>query len=457
MKSIVATTISVLSCIYIAHEIQLALACPSGIPGVDPTTYLKGLLGGIFTTSNLPDGRTGNVIDELTNLDCQFESICRWGSEGPHESPWFLGSGKPDPNLWETLTGTNVMPQGKFAIHAKVPGKKSDSLMSDPINCLKDDAGSLSFRYWTYGDASFKVCALKASDKKTEIFCSREISKAKPLIPGSPEETFVEIPNDINEPFVLAFVPIKDGGFIAIDEPYFVAEEFQCLPTTTPEPTTTEEPTTSSTTEETTTRPTTPGQTRPPTRRTTHRRTRPTTVAPTTEPACEKLECNFDAGNPCSWIDLGGRRGVSKSFDTYSTRIGNRDTGVQFRPTARNPRYAGVTLGPRGRNGPNGDVAILESAAFRVQRNRFLRFKYYEATAGVELRVATNNRRNVKWRSNRHVSIADRKWQTVIIPVRNVHKLFFIAENFGKNYGSVGIDDINLLVSNSPNGRPACN
>lgn len=162
----------------------------------------KGELGGTFKGDTLTSGLTGNPIDKSHDLDCKFSSAsasgsaCRWGSIGPVE--WRSGSGTPNPQRWQALTGTNQVPDSPFAyVLTDKPGQAI--LVSDPINCQKGTNGQITFKNWVSDNMELKVCALK-NDTREVIYCSPKMEKL-----ATPGPTTVSIPGPIEKPFVIVF------------------------------------------------------------------------------------------------------------------------------------------------------------------------------------------------------------------------------------------------------------
>jgi hypothetical protein len=392
---------------------------------------IDNIMGGTFRATDLPDGRTGNTIDELDQLTCEFEGFypCQWGSDGPGTTPWLLATGEPDPDVWYSLTKTTVTPTGDYAYIGN-PGSNADWLMSDPINCQIGD-GYFSFDYWVANSASFKACAIKANSR-TIITCTPDVTRANQLSPPSPGPGVLTIPGDINEPFRLAIIP-KGSGFVAIDNINYDADEFMCLETTeavTAEP--------GETTEETNTGGTGDGAN------------------------CQNTVCDFDSGSDCAWVSLNPTNpsgtGSNTAWVVRDRPIGNSDSGVRDMPPATplndpNTHYIGVCFGGKGNNGVGGDIVDLESGPLSITQDRVITFLAYEATNDIVLKTCLNSRSNCKDATNPAVTLDDRRWKQyeMLVPA-GTNKIIFEAYQAGVQYGCVGLDEIYLYVANA-NGQ----
>ncbi|CAL2052806.1 unnamed protein product [Caenorhabditis brenneri] len=394
-------------------------------------------------TRPLKDRRTGEVVEDSTQLLCDFnnEFACRWG---PEAGRWAIIESGAIPSLDDSIADPSLLPT--FPAGLVLQG--TAMLSSDPIHCQHGSAKVL-FRYWSNGDILLQVCALGYGDNNDIIHCVEQSRSAR-----HERNTLAvfDLNKNINDKFTLNIVPQWENGlknrFLVIDEIAYIGQcDKSKLSTTsqaplilsrttpkteepkkstilgtksrvhtTPAPTTTttEEMVTETTTEEeeeeeietteevfTTPIPTTTATeffkkrrvlttfapvypeeafTQAPRSR---KPTWTTTPEPKQEDYCELLNCNFD-DTACNYLN----HGLTKKPWTLRNRgYGYPLTGTtDIRATQTNGQFVSAILDA-------GDIAILESPKFNATKSlNVLLFQYFRPSQMTTIRLCLGSR-----------------------------------------------------------------
>ncbi|VDO70281.1 unnamed protein product [Heligmosomoides polygyrus] len=172
-------------------------------------------------------------ITDASELSCSdFDSACRWRNVDGlfvDELDWFQGTGTIDRLRIQSATGSDLIPDGSYAIVATdaVQAKTAKAVLAaDQIPC-QIGAGLLSFMYWTSPDVRVRVCMKKTSKAFLDFdFCSDYIEVGDPgpayvTIPEQPSSSFQIF--IIADNFIFDSVDLK-GGFAILDNIKYTAE-----------------------------------------------------------------------------------------------------------------------------------------------------------------------------------------------------------------------------------------
>ncbi|CCD70626.2 MAM domain-containing protein [Caenorhabditis elegans] len=384
-------------------------------------------------TRPLNDRRSGEIVDDSTQLLCDFnnEFACRWG---PEAGRWAIIDSGAIPSLEDSIADPLLLPT--FPAGLVLQG--TAMLSSDPIQCQTGNAKVL-FRYWSNGDILLQVCALGHGDNNDIIHCVEQSRSAR-----HERNTLAvfELNKDITGTFTLNIVPQWESGlknrFLVIDEIAYIGQcdKSKLEPTsqaplilgrttqpkevtiagtkrriqTTPTPTTTttqvpeiEEEEVVEEEETTTTRrwptTTTSGYTKKRRIFTTfapvfpeevytqtskpRKSTWTTTPEPKQDDYCDILNCSFD-DTACNYLN----HGLTKKPWTLRNRgYGYPLTGTtDIRATQTNGQFVSAILDAE-------DIAILESPKFNATRSlNVLLFQYFRPSQMTTIRLCLGSR-----------------------------------------------------------------
>ncbi|CAD6195431.1 unnamed protein product [Caenorhabditis auriculariae] len=165
-------------------------------------------------------------VNTAKDLSCDFSkraSSCMWGvlndDEDEHEiaaTSWTVGHGPLNSEKLYSLTGLTIVPDGEFGV-AKFETGGTAILLSEVVKCALDNV-SVTFKLWTTGSASLKVCLVEES--------SPSLLDCQPATSGTVQ---VDLPQ-IKRPFRIAFhSEAPDQGMVIVDD--VVVQGNVCPPT----------------------------------------------------------------------------------------------------------------------------------------------------------------------------------------------------------------------------------
>uniref|UniRef100_A0A0N4ZCN5 MAM domain-containing protein n=1 Tax=Parastrongyloides trichosuri TaxID=131310 RepID=A0A0N4ZCN5_PARTI len=168
--------------------------------------------GNDFYVTELLSTIVNRPLHTTNDLQCDFTKRgldCVWGNGDNSENIlWKVGLGNINMHKFNSLTGTNIIPDGEFGI-ANFTQPGIAVLLSETIKCTNGDS-SLSLKYWQTGHANLKVCLIDAR-AMTVIDC-------QPVTLEQPGPVIIDIPQ-ITSPFRLSLqAESTNQGTIIVDD-----------------------------------------------------------------------------------------------------------------------------------------------------------------------------------------------------------------------------------------------
>uniref|UniRef100_A0A5S6QTG4 MAM domain-containing protein n=1 Tax=Trichuris muris TaxID=70415 RepID=A0A5S6QTG4_TRIMR len=149
---------------------------------------------------------------------------------------------------------------------------------------------------------------------------------------------------------------------------------------------------------------------------------------------CEHINCDFQHGSLCHYANsraIGPE--ITKPWIIRQIRMHSAGTDKRHYCNS----FAAAYLDSK-------DTALMETVK-RMASPATIRFKYYEATNGVQLLVCCGDPRPeaCSFKSNLGVTPEDHNWQTGMAKCpAGTDKIVFVAINSGEEEGVVSVDDI---------------
>ncbi|MFH4976527.1 hypothetical protein AB6A40_003236 [Gnathostoma spinigerum] len=182
---------------------------------------------------SLSSTHQSGIVSKAEDLSCKdFDEMCHWHNMRGifvDELDWFQGSGSLDSSRLQLSTGTELTPDGSYAIvatdHAQLPGAKA-ILVSDIIKCQLGPA-ELRFMYWTSPEVRITVCTKSTTRAYPNFdYCSDSLER------GDPGPAYININDNERQPFQI-FIKAENfvfstsnlqGGFAIIDDIEYFGE-----------------------------------------------------------------------------------------------------------------------------------------------------------------------------------------------------------------------------------------
>ncbi|KAK0398533.1 hypothetical protein QR680_002637 [Steinernema hermaphroditum] len=175
---------------------------------------------------------------------------------------------------------------------------------------------------------------------------------------------------------------------------------------------------------------------------------------------CDAIACDFENGSLCSWVSsrdelsptsphyLRKTRSthfIRRSWYNWIGRYRNRVTGIARAQvfSHSNQRFAAAYVRPKQRATLTASILSGEAET--------LRFRAWEATRDVQLRVCCDNTQNCVFETDKGVKRGTRRWieHTATCP-QGTKKVIFECINLGIFQGACGIDNVFLVNDYCP-------
>lgn len=399
----------------VAAFVCLAMSCNKGKKGGgkngDQGNVIQRMVGNDVQTS--PYSPSGDQqVQKCDELNCNFDSGCCWSNNQPpaDQINWVKGSGQGEAEKMQKSFGTSNQPDGAYLITASDVGGNSEQT-AQMYSCPVCSGGQVTVkvRHWQSKGMSLQVCQIHdISDQPTNC-------QTLPSSSGSTDS--VQLPQDQNSRIAIIAKGFTEatGSVAMIDD--INVECDQCQDTTTTEAATTAAPTQGPT-------------------------------QPAAVPPCKEVACNFEQGNPCSYSPASGGGNANQNWAAQSAPYQNRLTGIP--KPGEGQKFAATYLKKAG------EKSTLQTNA-NFDQDYVVRFNYYKATEGVNLKACCDDESNCPYGATPSVQTSDyRSWKTASIMCKaGTKKVLFISENEkGASEGACGIDNIQLL---KPSGGSADN
>jgi hypothetical protein len=370
----------------------------------DQGNVIQRMVGNDVETS--PYSPSGDQqVQKCDELNCNFDSGCCWSNNQPpaDEINWVKASGQGEAAKLQKSFGTSQQPDGGYLLTASEVGGNSEQT-AQMYSCQVCSGGSVTVkvRHWQSKSMSIMVCQIHDLTVKP--------SNCQTLPSTSGNVDTVQLPQDQSSRIAIIAKGFTDpAGSVAMIDDVSV-ECDQCQDTTTQPPAT-------------------PAPAPAP----------PAATEAPAAPPCKEIVCNFEQGNPCAYSPASGGGNANQNWGTQQAPYQNRLTGIP--KAGEGQKFAACYLKKAG------EKSTLQTNA-NFDKDYVVRFNYYKATEGVNLKACCDDESNCPYGATPDVQTSDyRSWKTASITCKaGTKKVLFISENEkGESEGACGIDNIQLL------------
>jgi len=175
----------------------------------------------------------------------------------------------------------------------------------------------------------------------------------------------------------------------------------------------------------------------------------PASTASPSLPPCKDITCNFEQGNPCSYSPASGGGTANQNWGVQQAPYQNRLTGIP--KPGEGQKFAACYLKRKKEKS-----SLQTNAAF--DKDYVVRFNYYKATEGVNLKACCDDESNCPYGATPAVQTSDyRQWKTASMTCKGgTKKVLFVCEDqTDQSEGACGVDNIQLLQSTGGNADDA--
>jgi hypothetical protein len=356
----------------------------------------------VQTAPYTPSG--DSPVQTCDALNCNFDSGCCWSNNQPpaDQINWVQGSGQGEAAKMQKSFGTSQVPEGNFLITASEVGGNAEQT-AQLYSCQVCSGGQVTVkvRHWQSKSMSIMVCQIHDLTDQPQ--------NCQTLPQSSGNADTVQLPADQSSRIAIIAKGFTDpAGSVAMIDDINVQCD-QCQQSTTTQAT--------------------PGPTQ----------AAQTPAPPAAKPPCKEILCNFESGNPCSYSSASGGGNANQNWAAQSAPYQNRLTGIP--KPGEGSKFAASYLKKQG------EKSTLQTNA-NFDQDYVVRFNYYKATEGVNLKACCNDESNCPYGATPSVQTSDyRSWKTASIVCKSgTNKVLFISENEkGASEGAVGVDNIQLL------------
>lgn len=174
--------------LYFLAPICIVKACSPGL-GLSQLTQNSQLVGqlsrdapasNITNSVNFAASLEPTQYTPISRLQCaSFDNKCLWRTSNLSTIPWFQSQYRFDSNVLSYATGTNVQPDGDYAIAVSQLVNQTDyAVLESPTFCQADN-GYLQLMLWASNGVRVQACS-KANSAPSFDFCTLFMAENQP-------------------------------------------------------------------------------------------------------------------------------------------------------------------------------------------------------------------------------------------------------------------------------------